>query len=117
MPVEVVTDRGGSSSVTANCPCADQGGRRARMVVGADYPDRAGLGGVRDAGTSPPLMPPRRRPGHGWRRGVSEVRRVMLRTRTRGSVHRGRRGGATDQQPLTAPAARGPSYGAAVVGC
>ena len=59
--------RGGGSSVTANCPCADQGGRRARMVVGADYPDRAGLGGVRDAGPFPPLMPPRHRPGHGWR--------------------------------------------------
>jgi hypothetical protein len=56
-----------SSSVTANRRRADQGGRHARMVVGADYPDRAGLGGVRDAGPSSPLTPPRHRPGHGWR--------------------------------------------------
>jgi hypothetical protein len=55
--------RVGGSSVTLTC-CIDQGGRYVDMVVGADSPDRAGRGGVRDAGSSPPLTP-RHEPGHG----------------------------------------------------
>jgi len=57
----------GSSSVTAYRRRADQGGRHARMAVGTDYPDRAGRGGIHDAGPSAPLTPPHHRPGHGWR--------------------------------------------------
>jgi hypothetical protein len=49
----------------------------------------------------------------------------MLRTRTRGSVHRGHRSGAADRSsarsllrhPPTAPASRGPSSGAGAAGC
>jgi hypothetical protein len=70
--------RVGDSSVTANCPCADQGGRHVDMVVGADHRGRACVGVWRDA-ASGPLTALRQRPGHGrrscwtrptaWRRG------------------------------------------------
>jgi hypothetical protein len=51
----------GGSSVSLNCPCADQGGRRVDMVVGADRRGRAGVGVWRDA-ASGPLTARRRRP-------------------------------------------------------
>jgi hypothetical protein len=54
------------SSVTANCPCADQGGRHVDMVVGADHRGRAGIGVWRDPATGP-LTARRQRPGHRWR--------------------------------------------------
>ena len=70
--------RVGGSSVTANCPCADQGGRNVDMVVGADHRGRACVGVWRDA-TARPLTALRQRRGHGrrscwtrptaWRRG------------------------------------------------
>src|SRR5512132_846441 len=41
------------SSVAANCPCADQGGRHVDMVVGADHRGRAGGGVWRDAASRP----------------------------------------------------------------
>jgi hypothetical protein len=40
------------SSVSLNCPCADQGGRHVDMVVGADHRGRAGVGVWRDAASS-----------------------------------------------------------------
>jgi uncharacterized protein YbjT (DUF2867 family) len=43
----------GGSSVSLNCPCADQGGRHVDMVVGADHRGRAGIGVWRDAATGP----------------------------------------------------------------
>jgi hypothetical protein len=58
--------RVGGSSVTANWPCADQGGRHVDMVVGADHRGRAGVGVWRDAAPRP-LTARRQRPGHGWR--------------------------------------------------
>ena len=70
--------RVGGSSVTANWPCADQGGRHVDVVVGADHRGRAGVGVWRDA-ASRPLTALRQRPDHGrrscwtrptaWRRG------------------------------------------------
>jgi len=70
--------RVGGSSVTANWPCADQGGRHVDVVVGADHRGRAGVGVWRDAATGP-LTALRQRPDHGrhscwtrptaWRRG------------------------------------------------
>jgi hypothetical protein len=53
------------SSVTANCPCADQGGCHVDMVVGADHRGRGGVGVWRDPAS--PLTVRRQRPGHGWR--------------------------------------------------
>ena len=44
--------RVGGSSVSLNCPCADQGGRHVDMVVGADHRGRGGVGVWRDAATS-----------------------------------------------------------------
>jgi hypothetical protein len=41
------------SSVSLNCPGADQGGRHVDMVVGADHRGRAGVGVWRDAATGP----------------------------------------------------------------
>jgi hypothetical protein len=41
------------SSVSLNCPGADQGGRHVGMVVGADHRGRAGIGVWRDAATAP----------------------------------------------------------------
>jgi hypothetical protein len=55
--------RVGGSSVTANCPRADQGGRHVDMVVGADHRGRAGVGVWRDAATGP-LTALRQRPDH-----------------------------------------------------
>jgi hypothetical protein len=54
------------SSVSLNCPCADQGGRHVDMVVGADHCGRGGVGVWRVA-ASRPLTALRQRPGHGWR--------------------------------------------------
>jgi len=54
------------SSVSLNCPCADQGGRHVDMVVGADHCGRGGVGVWRVA-ASRPLTALRGRPGHGWR--------------------------------------------------
>jgi hypothetical protein len=51
------------SSVSLNCPGADQGGRHVDMVVGADHRGRAGVGVWRDPAS--PLTLRRQRPGHG----------------------------------------------------
>jgi hypothetical protein len=58
--------RVGGSSVSLNCPCADQGGRHVDMVVGADHRGRAGVGVWRDAATAR-LTARRQRPDHGRR--------------------------------------------------
>jgi hypothetical protein len=52
------------SSVSSNCPGADQGGRHVDMVVGADHRGRAGVG-VWRAAASRPLTARHQRPGHG----------------------------------------------------
>jgi hypothetical protein len=52
------------SSVSLNCPGADQGGRHVDMVVGADHRGRAGVGVWRDAASSR-LTARRQRPDHG----------------------------------------------------
>ena len=44
------------SSVSLNCPCADQGGRHVDMVVGADHRGRAGVGVWRDAASRLALL-------------------------------------------------------------
>jgi hypothetical protein len=59
--------RVGGSSVTATCPCADQGGCHVDMAVGADHRGRSRVAVWRDAGPSSPLTALRHQPDHGWR--------------------------------------------------
>jgi hypothetical protein len=59
--------RVGGSSVTANCPCAAQGGCLVDMAVGADHRGRACVAVWWGEGPSSPLTALRHQPDHGWR--------------------------------------------------
>jgi hypothetical protein len=59
--------RVGGSSVTANCPCAAQGGCLVDMALGADHRGRACVAVWWGEGPSSPLTALRHQPDHGWR--------------------------------------------------